>query len=338
MSTPNYISYIQVGRRAPESEQLEYNWEPIDINQLSFPQGNIVCVFGGNTSNRPEEINGNAKIFESFLNTKNRKKTNIYSFGYKTEPLKNQNFCSKEYVEETDILFLNSFLPMILTDKGELKKEQGIKEVFKRLVLASHCGGSFFANAIIKNFYDVLIQQFPEGVAKQLINQIQYISYAPLEAPPANINAIIITPFSDVNCSWDKALERATEKKVDIDYPRNVTKKLVKAKLSEVPGSALISIMKDTRAIVFKIENSTYIIPGPMNPRTNIGDHSIDCLSKKHILESGTDFEKTAQLTRLAAQIYMNMFTSNTPYDIKSAFTKVADAIGENPPASEKAF
>ena len=337
MSTPNYISLLHVGRRAPESEQLEFNWEPLDINKLTFPQGNIVCVFGGNNTNRAEESNGNAKIFESLISPKNRKKTHIFSFGYKTEPLKNSSYCSKEYIEETDMLFYNSFLPLILTKEGDLKKEQGIKEVFKRFVFASHCGGSFMANEIINKFYEVLLLKYPQGKAEQLISQIQYISYAPLEIPPSNVNSFIIAPLSDINTSWDKIIDRASVEGVDIDYPKNVTKKLIKSKLAQAPtGQKLIETMQDTRAIIFKIDNSTYIIPGPMNPRLNIGDHSIDCLAKKHILESGLDFAITAQLTRNAAKKYMNLFTSNAPYDIKAAFTQTANSIGENPPASEK--
>ena len=56
MSTPNYISLLHVGRRAPESEQLEFNWEPLDINNLKFPQGNIVCVFGGNNTKKASHL------------------------------------------------------------------------------------------------------------------------------------------------------------------------------------------------------------------------------------------------------------------------------------------
>ena len=89
---------------------------------------------------------------------------------------------------------------------------------------------------------------------------------------------------------------------------------------------------------MFKIGNSTYIIPGQMNPNMNFGDHSIDCLSKQNILESDTDCAETAKSTRYAVQLFLNAFTSDAPFDQKGTFTKAARNFDENPPASQKAF
>lgn len=332
------ITHMAVGRRAMESENLDHNWELLDINHLEFPHGKIVCMFGGNNTNRPEESNGNAKIMESFLTPENRKKTNIFSFIYATEPFKSENYVVKEYEDEAHILFEKSFLPMILDAKGNIKEMQGVEKAFQKLIFSSHCGGSHFANIIINDFYTVLTQKYPEATAEMLINKIQYFSYAPLELPSHNVNSLIITPFADVNFSWDKALTLAEEQKVDIDYPRHTIKKLIKAKNSYTISDALDSAFQESRAIVFKVGKSTFIIPGRMNPRINIGDHSIECISKKHILNSETDMADTAQAINYAAKTMMNVFASDSPCDTKLVFSRITQRLGETPPLSQKAF
>lgn len=332
------ITHMAVGRRAMESENLDHNWELLDINHLEFPHGKIVCMFGGNNTNRPEESNGNAKIMESFLTPENRKKTNIFSFIYATEPFKSENYVVKEYEDEAHILFEKSFLPMILDAKGNIKEMQGVEKAFQKLIFSSHCGGSHFANIIINDFYTVITQKYPEATAEMLINKIQYFSYAPLELPSHNVNSLIITPFADVNFSWDKALTLAEEQKVDIDYPRHTIKKLIKAKNSYTISDALDSAFQESRAIVFKVGKSTFIIPGRMNPRINIGDHSIECISKKHILNSETDMADTAQAINYAAKTMMNVFAADSPCDTKLVFSRITQRLGETPPSSQKAF
>lgn len=332
------ITHMAVGRRAMASEKLEHNWEILDINNLEFPHGKIVCMFGGNNTNRSEESNGNAKIMESLLSSENRKKTNIYSFIYETEPFKSENYVVKDYEEETHLFFEKSFLPMILDAKGNIREMQGIEKVFKKLIFCSHCGGSHFANLIIDDFYNVLIHKYPESTAEMLINKIQYFSYAPLMLPTHNVNSLIITPFADVNFSWDKALTLAEEQKVDIDYPRHTLKKLIKAKNSFSISDALDSTFQESRAIVFRVGKSTFMIPGRMNPRINIGDHSIECIAKNHILNSETDLADTAQVANYAAKTIMNVFASDAPCDTKLIFTKITQKLGENPPSSQKAF
>ena len=332
------ITHMAVGRRAMASEQIEHNWELLDINHLEFPHGKIVCMFGGNNTNRPEESNGNAKIMESLLTSENRKKTNIFSFIYATEPFKSENYVSKDYEEETHMLFEKAFLPMILDAKGNIKEMQGIEKVFQKLIFSSHCGGSHFANLIIDDFHTVLLQKYPKAKADMLINKIQYFSYAPLELPSHNVNALIIAPYADVNFSWDKALAVANEQKVDLDYPRHTIKNLLKARNSYTISSALDSTFQEARAIVFRVGQSTFMIPGKMNPHLNIGDHSIECIAKKHILNSETDMAETAQAANYAAKTIMNVFASDAPFDTKVLFNKIAQKLSENPPSSQKAF
>ena len=332
------ITLIEVGRRAEESEQLLYNWESLDINSLVFPQDKVVCFFGGNSTTRPEQANGNAKVPDSMISAKNRKKTQIFSFSYKTEPYITDTVFNKMYQSEAELLFEKSFKPLIFDSKGNMKEIQGIEKAFKRLIFNSHCGGSRFVNIIIDKFYDTLIQKFPPATAEMLINKIQYFSYAPLENPTHNVNAVIVSPLVDINNSWNKALDLAVNSKIDIDYPKGIIKRYIKARSSGKIAEFFKEVFQETRAIMFKIGNSTYIIPGQMNPNMNFGDHSIDCLSKQNILESDTDCAETAKSTRYAVQLFLNAFTSDAPFDQKGTFTKAARNFDENPPASQKAF
>lgn len=333
------ITHMSVGRRAEEKENIEHNWDnTLDINNLDFPHGKIICMFGGNNTNRPEQSNGNAKIIESLLSAENRKKSNIYAFIYETEPFKSENYVVKDYEDEVHMLFEKSFLPMILDSKGNIKEMQGVEKAFQKLILTSHCGGSHFANLIVDDFFTVLTQKYPEATAEMLINKIQYFSYAPLELPNHNVNSLVIAPFADVNFSWNKALTLAEEQKVDIDYPRHIVKKLIKAKESQSIGKAFDSAFQESRAIVFKVGKSTFMIPDKMNPHLNIGDHSIECISKNHILNSSTELADTAQTANYAAKTIMNIFASDKPFDAKLVFSKISQKLDENPPSSQKAF
>ena len=331
------ITHITVGRRAEEDEGLDYNWDnSLDINNLKFPHGKIICMFGGNNTNRPEQSNGNAKIIESLLTEENRKNSNIYAFTYETEPFKSENYVVKDYEEEIHMLFEKSFLPMILDSKGNIKEMQGIEKAFQKLILTSHCGGSHFANLIIDDFFYVLTQKYPEATAEMLINKIQYFSYAPLELPNHNVSSLIIAPFADVNFSWDKALNLAEEQKVDIDYPRHIVKKLIKAKHSQSLRQVFDSAFQESNAIMFKVGKSIIMIPDKMNPHLNIGDHSIECIAKKHILNSNTEFAETAQTANYTAKSILNIFASGKPFDAKLFFSKISQKLFKN--SSQKTF
>lgn len=338
MARNNQISHILVGRRTLVSENVEHNWEPLDINDFQIPHGKVAFMFGGNITTGPEEGNGNAKILESFLTPENRKKTNIYSFIYKTEPLKSENYVVPEYENETQLIFEKIFKPLLFDSKGNMKEIQGIEKVFQKLIFASHCVGSHFVNMIIDNYYALLLQKFPETTAEMLINKIQYFSYAPLELPLHNLNALYITPCIDVNHSWYKALEVASSQKVEVDYPRHTINSLLKAQKAYRLEPTFNSIFEDSRAIVFRVGKSTFMIPSRMNPRLNIGDHSIECISKKHILNSDTELADTAQAANYAAKTIMNVFASDSPCDTKLIFSKITNKLEESPPLTQRAF
>ena len=121
-------------------------------------------------------------------------------------------------------------------------------------------------------------------------------------------------------------------------YPKHIVKQLLKARSSFKIGSALDDAFLDTRAIVLKIGKSTFMIPGKMNPKITIGDHSIECISKDHILNSNHEFAPTAQAANFASKTIMNSFTSDKPFDAKLFFSKVTQKLEETPPTSQKTF
>ena len=311
------IEHIKVGRRADESEQLPHNWEILDVNNLDIAHGKIVFMFGGNTTNRLEAGNGNIKIIESTIDEENSGKARLFSFVYETEPLRSDGFLSKEYINEALMLFENTFKPMLFDENGNMKEPKGIEHVFHKFIFTDHCGGSSFVNIIINQFYNVLIQKYPTKMAEMLVNKIKCFSYAPSEMFEHNVSALVVTPYEDTSFSFIKALELAENQKVDVDYPKGVVKKLLKAKQSGNLRSAFNSVFENTRVIMFKVGNSTYLIPNQMNPMKNIGDHSIECFAKLQFLHSGQDCEKNAQLVNYAVRKYINEFIACSLVDSK---------------------
>ena len=330
------ISHIKVGRRAKEFENFPNNWESLDINNLEIPKGRVILLFGGNTTNRPEAANGNAKIIQSLLSDMNRDKTSILSFMYDTEPIRSQGYLDKTYYEEAIMLFHKSIKPLLYDDEGNIKEMRGIEQVLGRVSFVAHCGGSCFVDVIIDQIYDILTQKYPEKTAEILINKIQYFAYAPNEIPSHNVNAFFVTPFSDPNWSWMKPIELAGETRVDVDYPKGVIKKLLKAKQQMVFEKVFESCFDDSRAIMFKLGNSTFFIPHKMNAHTNIGDHSIECIAKPQFLNDKTNFGVNARIANYASRLYLNAFLSSNVLDAKKAFNMVIQNIEEAPSEIEK--
>ena len=327
MAKHDKILLMKVGRRAIASENLPNNWENLDINKLTVPKGKCMFVFGGNTTNRLDAGNGNAKIMESLLSDDNLGKTNIFSFVYENEPFGSDRLMSRDYIEETHILFEKTFKPILFDKKGNMKEMKGIEQEFGKIVFAGHCGGSCFVNIIINDFYDVLLAKYPPKTAELLINKIQYFGYAPIEIIDHNVNGLIISPLIDSTYNWSKTLVVAEEQKVDIDYPKGIIKKLLKARQRDKFRSTMLAEYEERRAIMFKVGNKTYMIPGQMNPDKGVGDHTIECISKSKFLNSGTDYQTTARIANFASRLFVNGFLENGNLDTKKAFNIVSEKL-----------
>ena len=336
MSHIMHIDHIKVGRRSNENEQLPNNWELLDANNLDFSHGKIICIFGGNATNRPEAANGNAKIIKSLIADDKQEKTKIYSFGYITEPMKSNRYPSKEYVEETLALYKKVFEPLLYDDKGYMKEMQGIEHLFNKLVFSAHCGGSSFVNMIINEFYNTLTLKYSPKTAELLISKIKYFSYAPNELIDHNVTSLNIAPYQDNMFSFIKPLDLAESCKVDIDYPKGVVKRLLKAKQKGEYKKAFEKEFENTRIIMFKVGNRTYLIPNQLNPMSNIGDHSIECFAKQQFLNSGLDCENNAILVNYAARIYINEFLNGGLVDTKRLFSVVSSKVESVPVQSGK--
>lgn len=336
MGSNRNIANIRMGRRAHEQENLPHNWENIDINNFQVPKaksGKIIFEFCGNNATRNEAGNGEAKITQALLPPDKVDSTDIYSFVYNGEPIKSGGrYLLAEYEDDAKLLYEKVFKPMLFDSKGYIKSNQGVEAVFDSFILSAHCGGANFANIIIEGFNKTLHEHFPKAMAELLTNKIQYIAYAPNELPNHNVNALLITPSVDPSCSWSKAIEFAGDHKVDIDYPKGIVKKLLSARQSEYADQLFARFFDKTRAIMFRVGNSTYYMPGPMNPNKRVGDHSRECLVRDHILNSGTDYAETARMTNAVARRQMAGFLGRGMFDAKGFFSEVSVRLDKNKP------
>ena len=175
MAKTAQISSISIGRRAREDENLPHNWENIDINTFTIPKDKkVVFMLGGNNTNRVETNNGNAKIVTTSLSETNTAKTEVYSFMYETEPIRNAGeSLSIEYVQEAKALYQKVFKPILLDGKGQIKEQKGIEREFSRIVFVAHCGGCSFVNVIIDEFYKTLLEKYHPNMAELLIGKIK---------------------------------------------------------------------------------------------------------------------------------------------------------------------
>ncbi len=336
MSKIQIDTHIHMGCRTNQ-EGLQYNWQLEDMKNFKVPQGKVFFIFGGNTTNCPEAANGNAKVVERLLTEDNRKKSNIYSFIYDAEPI---SYVTKgltdKYEDEIHQIFEQVFRPLITDKLGNLKEKQGIEKVFKNLVFVSHCGGSNFVNVLIDDFYDTLTTKYHASVAEHLISKLQYFTYAPNVLPNKKVNGIVIAPFYDVDCSWVKVLNSVDDKRIDLDYPKSFMKTLLKAnKKSDVAG-LIQEKFENQRLIVFRTEQSIYLIPNRINSNVLVGDHSIDCLVKKNVLESDSQFAATAKLLNYSSQLVLNQFVADYSINFKDICDKIIKKTDMNKPARQE--
>ena len=331
MASPK-IQNMEVIRRAEKSENREFNMEKLDINNLSFPHDKeLVFVLGGNDTIRPEANNGNAKAFKSLISAKKQDHSEVYSFMYKSEPLKTSGslMISEEYQKDAELLYKKSFEPMLFDSKGNIKSKKGIEQAFSNKVFVSHCCGANFVNIIINGFYDTLTKYYPQNTAEQLISKIRYFTYAPNELLQHNVTAFCVMPYNDSSFSWAKGLDLAEFTAPDIDFPKGSIKKLLKAKKQYSLRKAFSAAFNETRAIMFKVGQATYFIPSALNPKTNLGDHSFEYITKSQFLTGNTEFAQTARLANFASKVYMNEFLKNGAIDLKGTFNQIAHAVEE---------
>lgn len=327
MSKIHVDTHIHMGYRNSK-EGFQYNWQLEDLNNFKLPQGKAFFVFGGNTTNCAEAANGNAKVIESLLSNENKDKTNIYSFIYDAEPISSTTLKLRdEYETEMHQIFEKIFKPMMLDRIGNLKEQQGIEKNFKNIILVSHCGGSDFVNVLIEDIYKTLTTKYHASIADQLISKIQYFSYAPHVLPERKLNSFVIAPFFDINNSWAKVLHCVEDKRVDLDYPKGIMKTVLKAQKNGNPASLIMNALDNNKVIALRSAQTTYLIPSRINSNVYVGDHSIDCLVKKNVLETNTEQAKTAAILNYSAKITINQFASEYGINSKEIFEKISNKI-----------
>lgn len=333
MSKIQADTHIHMGCRTLDPAS-KFHWEPIALKLFKPSKNKAIFVFGGNTTNCDEAANGNAKVVEALLTEENRINTDIFSFVYEGEPISSYTkLLLKEYEEETHKIFETVFKPMLFDRDGNIKEKQGIEKVLKSIVFVSHCGGSNFVNIIIDDIYDILTEKYHPSIAKMLISKLQYFSYTPNVLPNKNVSSFIITPYLDNNYSWKKVLEAIIDEKIYTDSPKASTKSLLK---TQEQGSNIYdtfeNIFKLQRIIAFRSDQSLYLIPNRINSNTVVGDHSIDCLVKKRVLEANTDFAETARLLNQISKYILNEILTNTSFDQKVIFDTISGLLEKHKP------
>ena len=164
-----------------------------------------------------------------------------------------------------------------------------------------------------------------------LINKIQYFAYAPNEMPNHNVNALLIAPYIDPSFSWAKSLAFAESQKVDVDYPKGIIKKIMKAKNNGSLQAIFNSTFEDSRAIMFKIGHCVCMIPSQMNPHKNIGDHSIALVVKSKNNDE-SNYSQTAEIASNATSLFFDRASKSKPIDSKSLFALISQELTNNPP------
>lgn len=330
MSEIELDTNIHMGCRTEDGDN-QYNWHSIDMKTLKPSHDTLILMCGGNNTNCERAGNGNAKVPDLLLSSKIRGRTKIYSLWYDGEPISsNSGILLDEYRIEAHEIFPNIIRPMLCDQVGNIKEKQGIEKVLNKLVLSSHCGGSEFVNIIIDDMYDFLASHYHPSIAKQLIGKVKYFAYAPFHLPNKAVNSFIITPFFDNNCLWTNVLNEIEDKRVCVDYPRGVVKKLQKARERGELYEAFKNIFGSERMIVIRSEQSIYVIPNRLNANTAVGDHSIDCLIKNSVLGANTDCANTARVLNKLSQLVMNQYASGKPVDSKELFDRVTAILKKN--------
>ena len=324
---------MHVGRKSKPDEADSTSWHELDINKFTIPKGKSIFMFGGNTTTTPRHANGNANAILSFLNEEQKKKNNLFSFYYDGEPFYDKRTFNKDYENSAIRLFERVFKPMLFDNKGNIKELKGIEKVFDNMIFTAHCGGSAFVNIIVDSLYNTLLKYYPKNTANFLINKIQYFAYAPNRMPQHNLNALIITPYIDGdNTSWGKALSLVEDEKIDIDYPKHSSKRLIKALKQGTLQREIESTFSQSKGIMFKTGNTTFIIPSQMNPDISIGDHSIEVIYKPKTIKSGTKYEITAQIMNQVTQMYLLEFLNKGTIDTKNLFSQASTIFDSHKP------
>ena len=337
MNNSNTPHLIEVIERTREDEHIEHNYRIVNPYNIPQNQNTTIWMIGGNSTTNIVANNGNAKIAESLVDPEARKKTTIYSFGFNGEPLTSPIVhLRNEYDQDIRTIYHSSIEPLFYDQYGEPKKKKGIEQTLEKNIFVSHCGGAVLTNIIFDEIFQTISKILSEGEAKILMNKIPYIAYTPLTMPNYNMNSLIIAPYVDQNFSWSNALDFANTYGIDKDYPKGAIKKLNKAHRSQILSHEFKSIFEDTRAVLFKTGNISFLIPSQMNPNYITGDHTIECLSKKHIQNSGTPFESTAQLARKAALLYMKSFSKGKSIDTNQLYNSIQKLAEETPPAPQR--
>ena len=120
------------------------------------------------------------------------------------------------------------------------------------------------------------------------------------------------------------------KEKVYVDYPKGCMKNIFKAQEQGDVYEVFTELFKEHRMIMFRSDQAIYLIPNRINSNFKVGDHSIDCLVKKSILQADTDFASTAKILNYVTRLALNGFLSSTAFDHRYIIDKITKVLDEN--------
>ena len=139
----------------------------------------------------------------------------------------------------------------------------------------------------------------------------------------------------DNESSWKKVLNGTVDRKIYADFPKGSMKKIFKSCEQGNVYETFSEVYKNQRVLAFRSEQNTYLIPSRLNSNASVGDHSIECLVKKNVLDTGTDCAVTAQVLNSASKLILNQFVNSDFIDHRDTFDRITKLVKQNKPDAE---
>ena len=177
------------GKRVPKTEENEFGWEDVTLEDISSGEPIILC-FGGNGTITKEFANGIAKIAKSLLGTQSEKNyVDTYSiyYNYDKSQEKNQNKDPKAtktgslFERDIEEITRKLFIPRVTDKEGNRLSVMEASKNMRNVNILAHCYGEIIADRIAEKTADIMKTElkYSEDEVKQTLSQILSVSYAP---------------------------------------------------------------------------------------------------------------------------------------------------------------
>ncbi len=179
----NY-EYFTLGRRNLYDKN---HWEQLPSSLFRITKPTVLC-FGGNCTINPKDANAMCKIAQGLVGIKMPKILNEYAtcydvdfigIGYgrdKRDSDSTGSLTNHEINSLTDTLFM----PLCVSENGEILSQEQIIKNFNQITFFSHCFGSKEVSILIGNTYKKMLRQgIDADIIDKALDQMFAVSYAP---------------------------------------------------------------------------------------------------------------------------------------------------------------